>query len=51
MDLSEQHFHTFSDHGGGHYHEDVTPTNIEHVGYFVPAEFIYAIDHPLRKDE
>lgn len=46
MNLVQQHLHSFSDHGGGHYHEDVTPDIIHHLGYLKPAEFLYVIDKP-----
>ncbi|XP_033219957.1 ester hydrolase C11orf54 homolog [Belonocnema kinseyi] len=43
MDLqfSPYHFHSFSDHNaGGHYHDDVTPDEIEYLGYFTPAKVV-----------
>lgn len=47
LDLRVQHFHSFGAKGeGGHYHYDVTPENVEYLGYFVPAESIYRIDRP-----
>ncbi|KAL1140191.1 hypothetical protein AAG570_000123 [Ranatra chinensis] len=49
LDLRVQHFHTFSDHGeGGHYHYDVTPDDVEYLGYFSVAEKIFRIDKPLQ---
>ncbi|XP_064459199.1 ester hydrolase C11orf54 homolog [Ornithodoros turicata] len=46
-DLRIEHTHCFSDHGeGGHYHYDVTPTEVEYLGYFNIAEFMYRIDAP-----
>lgn len=42
-----QHFHSFGPNKeGGHYHYDVTPEDVEYLGYFVPAEYIYRIDKP-----
>ena len=42
-----EHFHGFSHHGeGGHYHYDVTPEEVQYVGYFTPAEKLYRIDKP-----
>ena len=47
LDLRIEHFHCFSDHGeGGHYHCDVTPNDVQYVGYFTPAEQLFRIDRP-----
>lgn len=47
LDLRLEHTHCFSHHGeGGHYHEDTTPDNVEYLGYFMPAEFLYRVDRP-----
>ncbi|XP_029375721.1 ester hydrolase C11orf54 homolog [Echeneis naucrates] len=47
LDLRVEHTHGFSHHGeGGHYYIDTTPENVEYLGYFMPAEFIYRIDRP-----
>lgn len=46
-DLRVEHTHCFSDHGeGGHYHYDVSPDEVEYLGYFNVAEFMYRIDAP-----
>jgi len=43
--LRLEHFHCFSDHGdGGHFHYDVTPTEVEYIGYFNIPEFVYRVD-------
>lgn len=47
LDLRVQHFHSFGPNNeGGHYHYDITPDDVEYLGYFVPAEHIYRIDKP-----
>ena len=48
LDLRVEHTHGYSTANGtgGHYHCDVTPDEIEYLGYFVPAEYIYRIDRP-----
>ncbi|XP_017771768.1 PREDICTED: ester hydrolase C11orf54 homolog [Nicrophorus vespilloides] len=47
MDLREQHFHMFSDHGNaGHYHIDTTPDVVEYLGYFNVANHIFRVDQP-----
>ncbi|XP_043574527.1 ester hydrolase C11orf54 homolog isoform X3 [Chiloscyllium plagiosum] len=49
FDLRLEHTHCFSHHGeGGHYHYDTTPDNVEYLGYFVPAEYLYRIDRPEK---
>ena len=48
LDLRVEHSHGYSlvNKTGGHYHNDVTPDEIEYIGYFSPAEFIFRIDRP-----
>jgi len=48
LDLRVEHSHGYStvNGTGGHYHTDVTPEQIEYVGYFAPAEYIYRLDRP-----
>ncbi|XP_064619529.1 ester hydrolase C11orf54 homolog isoform X2 [Lineus longissimus] len=47
LDLRVEHFHCFSDHGvGGHYHYDVTPDEVEYLGYFNVGEYMYRMDRP-----
>jgi len=48
LDLRIEHTHGYSvtNGTGGHYHHDVTPDDIEYLGYFSPAEKIYRIDKP-----
>jgi len=48
LDLRVEHTHGYSltNGQGGHYHIDTTPQDVEYVGYFAPAEFIYRIDRP-----
>ncbi|CAK8676104.1 ester hydrolase C11orf54 homolog [Clavelina lepadiformis] len=48
LDLRVTHTHGYNKAGGtgGHYHTDVTPEEIEYVGYFVPAESVYRLDRP-----
>ncbi|XP_060529132.1 ester hydrolase C11orf54 homolog isoform X2 [Cylas formicarius] len=49
LDLRVQHFHSFSHHGdAGHYHYDVTPHEVEYLGYFNTAEEIYRLDKPVE---
>ena len=50
LDLRMEHTHGYSKENatGGHYHTDVTPEEIEYVGYYAPAEFIYRLDRPLQ---
>ncbi|KAI5089412.1 ester hydrolase C11orf54-like [Silurus meridionalis] len=49
LDLRVEHTHGFSDHGeGGHYYIDTTPSTVEYLGYFLPAEFVYRIDQPVK---
>ncbi|CAN8016073.1 hypothetical protein HPB47_017505 [Ixodes persulcatus] len=46
-DLRIEHTHCFSDHKqGGHYHYDTTPDEVEYLGYFNVAEWLYRIDAP-----
>jgi len=47
LNLRVEHSHFFSDHGeGGHYHYDITPNDVEYVGYYVPAEELVRIGQP-----
>jgi hypothetical protein len=47
MTLRLEHTHFFSDHNqGGHYHYDVTPDEVEYVGYYVPCASVYKIAKP-----
>lgn len=47
LDLRIEHTHCFSNHGeGGHYHIDTTPDDVEYLGYFNIAEFMFRIDRP-----
>lgn len=47
MDLIDQHFHGFSEHGdGGHYHQDITPEIADYEAYFVVAPRVLRIDAP-----
>ncbi|KAK8766688.1 ester hydrolase C11orf54 homolog [Amblyomma americanum] len=47
-DLRIEHTHCFSDHKqGGHYHYDTTPEEVEYLGYFNVAEWMYRIDAPV----
>ncbi|KAF2671023.1 DUF1907-domain-containing protein [Microthyrium microscopicum] len=46
LDLRMEHTHCFSDHGGGHYHWDVTPEEVQYEAYFNVAEVLYRIDRP-----
>lgn len=47
LDLREEHFHCFSDHGeGGHYHYDITPDEVAYRAYFSVPETLYRIDKP-----
>lgn len=47
LDLREQHFHSFSQHGeGGHYHIDTTPETIEYLGYFNVGDVLHRFDQP-----
>jgi hypothetical protein len=46
LDLRMEHTHCFSDHGGGHYHWDTTPEEVEYEAYFNVAEMLYRIDRP-----
>ena len=50
LDLRIEHTHGYStvNGTGGHYHHDVTPEEIEYVGYFSPAATIYRIDKPTE---
>lgn len=50
LDLRVEHTHGYSkvNKTGGHYHYDTTPQEIEYLGYFSPAEFIYRIDGPTE---
>lgn len=49
LDLRVEHTHVFSHHGeGGHYYIDTTPSTVEYLGYFLPAEFVYRIDRPVE---
>lgn len=47
-DLRIEHTHCFSDHNqGGHYHYDTTPDEVEYLGYFNVAEWMFRIDAPV----
>jgi Domain of Unknown Function (DUF1907) len=46
FDLRIEHTHCFSDNGGGHYHFDTTPEEVEYEAYFNVAEVLYRIDRP-----
>ncbi|KAG1659992.1 Ester hydrolase C11orf54 [Nymphon striatum] len=47
LDLRIEHTHCFSNHGdGGHYHYDTTPNDVEYLGYYNIAEYMYRIDRP-----
>jgi len=48
LDLRVEHTHGYSkvNAQGGHYHIDTTPEEVEYLGYFCPAEYIYRIDRP-----
>jgi hypothetical protein len=47
LDLRIEHTHCFSDHNqGGHYHDDITPSEVEYEAYFNVAETLYRIDRP-----
>nr|XP_002131943.1 ester hydrolase C11orf54 homolog [Ciona intestinalis] len=48
LDLRVEHTHGYNANSGvgGHYHYDVTPDEVEYIGYFTPAEFIYRVDRP-----
>jgi len=47
LHLRIEHSHGWSDHGeGGHYHHDVTPEEVEYLGYFNVAHTLYRIDDP-----
>ncbi|GAB6026498.1 hypothetical protein CHUAL_012923 [Chamberlinius hualienensis] len=49
-ELRIEHFHGFSKHGeGGHYHDDTTPAEVEYLGYFNVAEYLFRIDRPSKK--
>lgn len=46
-DLRIEHTHCFSDHNqGGHYHYDTTPDEVEYLGYFNVAQYMYRVDAP-----
>lgn len=43
--LRLEHTHCYSEHGdAGHYHYDITPSDVEYEGYFAPAKLVYRID-------
>jgi len=47
LDLRMEHTHCFSDHNeGGHYHDDITPAEVEYEAYFNVADVLYRIDQP-----
>lgn len=48
LDLRVEHTHGYSiqNQQGGHYHEDVTPTQVEYIGYFNFAEKVIRVDKP-----
>lgn len=41
-----QHFHSFGEVEGGHYHHDVTPNEIEYLAYFSCGKILYRVDRP-----
>jgi hypothetical protein len=48
LDLRIEHTHCFSAHNqGGHYHDDITPKEVEYEAYFNIAEVLYRIDRPV----
>ncbi|KAK0082171.1 hypothetical protein PV325_010930 [Microctonus aethiopoides] len=47
LDLRPQHFHSYGNDEGGHYHIDTTPETAEYLGYFNIANDLYRIDQPL----
>lgn len=48
LDLRMEHTHCFSDHNeGGHYHDDITPAEVEYEAYFNVADVLYRIDRPV----
>lgn len=47
LDLRIEHTHCFSAHNqGGHYHDDITPKEVDYEAYFNVAEVLYRIDRP-----
>jgi hypothetical protein len=47
LDLCIEHTYCFSDHNqGGHYHDDITPDDVEYKAYFNAAEALYRINRP-----
>lgn len=46
-ELRVEHTHFFGEKAAGHYHYDVTPTEIEYHGYFVPAAKLYRVDQSI----
>jgi len=48
LDIRVEHSHGFNldKVEGGHYHTDTSPDNVEYVGYYNVAEYIYRIDQP-----
>jgi len=48
LDLRVEHSHGWGDDGsGGHYHYDTTPADVEYIGYYSIAEYIYRVDKPV----
>jgi hypothetical protein len=48
LELRVEHTHFFGETVGGHYHYDVTPSEIEYQGYFVPASKLYRVDQSIE---
>uniref|UniRef100_H2YBD9 DUF1907 domain-containing protein n=1 Tax=Ciona savignyi TaxID=51511 RepID=H2YBD9_CIOSA len=50
LDLRLEHTHGYNitNGVGGHYHYDTTPEEVEYLGYFSPAEFIFRVDRPTE---
>ncbi|XP_065224311.1 ester hydrolase C11orf54 homolog [Planococcus citri] len=51
LDVRLLHFHSFSENEGGHYHNDVTPEDVEYLAYFSLAKNLYRVDRKLDKKE
>ena len=48
LDLRMEHTHCFSNHNeGGHYHDDITPDEVEYEAYFNVARTLYRIDRSI----
>jgi len=51
LDLRVEHSHGWGEaevSSGGHYHYDTTPEEVEYLGYYNLAEFIYRLDKPVN---